>query len=310
MKRNWIVGFALCIGLLAGCAGLNAQMNKEVSTETSSETQEPTAASLETQETTTASTEGQQPTETSSDAPKLTTELANSRSNATEDVTEDGSEESVETHSTPAVETGVAHESEYETIYEPILKENLDVIKNGYDPDKEYQYLSDALIDKVIYEKKELVLQEVGYAIEDISGDSVPELLIGIDGIYNGKQEASGAFGIFTYKDGEVVNVIEGWDGNAFIYLGDGHFHHTGSSDAMYSGFGVLHLSPDGTEIIWDDYYFTSDKDGGEDIFFFHNTTGESDINTSEELSVSLEDFLGFMLDYEFVLIPWKPFGN
>ena len=250
MKKRWIIGMMLSVGLLSGCAGEKEQNLTETPQETTAVNQE------------------------------SITEVENTDS------------------------------LDYEAIYEPALSENLDLIEYGYDDEKDYKYVSSGMIEKVMYEEKELLLQEVGCVIEDISGDGIPELLIGADGVYNTDQDASGVFSVFTYKDGEVVTVIEGWARNVFLYLGGGRFYTIGSGGAMYTGFGELHLSADGSEIIWDDYYFTSDKEGEDDIFYFHNTTGDFNVDASEELEISMDEFFDVMLNYKFELLPWKPLGT
>ena len=88
------------------------------------------------------------------------------------------------------------------------------------------------------------LLQYLGYTIEDISGDGIPELLIGT--IPNDAAEVPETqlnLGGYTCKDGEPVCFLEGWARNVYEWLGDGRFFYFASRGYAYSGFGPVHIS-------------------------------------------------------------------
>lgn len=127
----------------------------------------------------------------------------------------------------------------------------------------------------------------VGYTVQDISGDGVPELIIAdIAEKEDGTCRGSMVYAVYTTADGKAYNVLEGWNRNRYDWTGDGRFFNRGSAGAAYAIIGDFALSKDGRELVFGDYWFTYDKNnGGEEIAYFHNTTGQWDVEASEEIS-------------------------
>ena len=200
---------------------------------------------------------------------------------------------------------------DYESIYAPILTEVLEVVENGYDYENEYRYVSDGLIEKIMYPGEGDLMDTVGYVLMDVSGDQIPELLIGCDEVYDTAHPESYFFEVYTVKDGEPYPVFEGWARSNYSWMGDGHFYYLGSNGAMSTLMGENHLCKDGTEIVWDDFYFTEEKADGE-IGYYHNTTGIYDTEKSEELSAFEDSFMELMDDYEARCqrLSWTPIGS
>ncbi len=192
----------------------------------------------------------------------------------------------------------------YHQNYHPVLDEYLDLLENGYDDEKEYKYVSTGYIERVNSQGKEEMKKITGYKIVDVSGDDIPELLMG-ENMEFYEKEASYIYAVYTCdKEGQPIESFSGWYRNAYFYDGDGYFIHQGSGGAMYSIFGKGHLKEDGTSLIWDDYYFTYDKEDGS-IGFYHNKTGNWDPKASEELHISDEEFWDILKNYPIEVIQW-----
>ena len=204
------------------------------------------------------------------------------------------------------------NETDYEKIYTPVFDEVLEVLKNGLDYDKEYVYISDGLMERVMYPGEEDLLDDVGYILEDISGDGIPELVIGYNDSFDEDEiERSYVLGVFTLSDDEPYTVFSGWARNRYWPLPDGHFYNSGSGGASDTEFGENHLSKDGTEVIWDDFYFSQEDASGQ-IVFFHNTSGIWDRSESEKMDISERKFWRIMDEYEerCILFSWTPMRN
>ena len=176
-------------------------------------------------------------------------------------------------------------------IYDSCLQKCYQILISDSDMLEEEDFLGVA--ETAMYYEKEEALEKIGYSIRDISGDDVPELLIGwID-----EQDDTGSYGniiytVYSIVDGQPTCVLEGWARNAYYWLGEGRFLNVGSGGAAYSIFGTYHLAEDGSELICEDYYFTHEKDENfEKIGAFHNNTGEWGIEYAEELEISMEEF-------------------
>lgn len=199
---------------------------------------------------------------------------------------------------------------DYEAVYEPVFEEVLDVINYGYNIDREYDFLAPGIADKVEYSGDDDLLDTIGYLIQDMSGDGVPELLIGCDEEY-GKGPYSYIYSVCAIKDDNPVSSFAGSSRASYLYMGEGQFYYEASGGTGISIFGENHLSWDGSELIWDDFFFTDTKEDGE-TGFYHNDTGVFDISKAEELNMSGKQFFAIKQDYDerFELIPWTPIGD
>ncbi|MCR4669584.1 MAG: hypothetical protein K5643_00175 [Saccharofermentans sp.] len=168
----------------------------------------------------------------------------------------------------------------YEKIYGEILEAVHEILTKG--PGDDIPEGMTGILELYSYVGAE-ALNQVGYKITDLTGDSVPELIIG-----SGPE----IYALFTVKNGEAFLVTEGWGRSSVCMLSDGRFYTSGSGGAATHIFGRYSLSEDATEIIWDDYYFTDIKDEQTwEIGHYHNKTGDMDKTSSEELAISDEDF-------------------
>lgn len=219
----------------------------------------------------------------------------------TEEPTEEPDEEPAET----------SEPEDPEKLYEPVFSEAFEVIDYGYNFDREYKYVSGGFTEKVMYSEGLDLLKDIGYVLEDLSGDGIPELMIGCDEDYGDEGPQSFILGIYTIKDDKPVTTVVGSPRSSYQYLGEGHFFYSGSGGAAITLFGENHLSKDGTEAEWDDFYFTDEKESG-GIGLYYNNIGLFDANGSKELDMSEDEFFRIMNDYEerCEMIPWKPLAS
>ena len=200
---------------------------------------------------------------------------------------------------------------DYEALYEPVFTEILEIIDYGYNIDREYEYASGNLTDMIDSGEKDNPLDQIGYRLEDISGDGVPELLVGYDADYMHNGGESYVAGIYTVKDGKPFTAYAGSARSGYMRMDDSHFFYTGNINATFMIMGKNHLAEDGTEIIWDDCYFSDEKSDGT-VGYYHNQTGIINAEQSDEMKISGEDFNKIMdgLAGSCIRIEWTPIGN
>ena len=176
--------------------------------------------------------------------------------------------------------------------YGAVLDEICDTLYNGYDFEADHKYTPSGVIELSSMERTEL-LQYLGYTFEDISGDGIPELLIGTFENENAEiPEEQLLLGGFTCKDGEPVCFLEGWARNVYEWLGNGRFFNYSSGGWAYSGFGTFQITTDGTKLLCEDWYFSDLKNENDtEVVYFHNSTGAVDKNTAEELDIEFDAF-------------------
>lgn len=197
--------------------------------------------------------------------------------------------------------------ADHEAVYAPVFDELLEVLDYGYNMDREYKYATGGFTEAVMYPGEDDLYESIGYLFRDVNGDGIPELLVGSD--ESGPK--SYIYGLYSLKEGEPVTVFAGSARSSYQSLGKDHFYYQGSGGAAITIFGENHLSKDGTELVWDDFYFTDEKDDGE-IGVFYNDTGIFDINKADELNMSEEKFSDKMDSYsdKCESIPWTPIGD
>lgn len=124
----------------------------------------------------------------------------------------------------------------------------------------------------------------VGYAIEDLNADGVPELILG-------PADGSSIYALYTGSGSEPVLLLEGWARNYWQYLGGGRFYVSGSGGVTYNMVGTFVLPRDGRELVCEDFYFTYELDESfEEFGVFHNTEGLWDTSVSELTAMTYDD--------------------
>lgn len=140
---------------------------------------------------------------------------------------------------------------------------------------------------------------EMGYLIEDLSGDGIPELAVG---------ECSGMTNaLYTLVDGKPELVFEGWYRSSYVYMGDGYFYYYSSNSASESGQGVFHLTKNGTGLECESFLFTCLNSDG-DLEVYRNETGSWNPAESEKADMTAEDF--WALDTPGDPLPLTPFSG
>ena len=195
--------------------------------------------------------------------------------------------ESEQTTEADEIISAVAENTDYEKAFAYILNGISEYINSGAQDTEGYDELPGISgISEIAIGGETDLSKSIGYAITDISGDGIPELLIGF--IDNPDEENTGSiiYTLYSYNDGNPTSLFDGYYRSCYRYTGNGTFAYTGSGGAAYSAAAKYTLSEDGKALNCNDYYFTDfDTDNAEDIVLYYNTTGESDKSVSEKCS-------------------------
>lgn len=141
----------------------------------------------------------------------------------------------------------------------------------------------------------------VGYRIADLSGDGIPELMVG--GIERSdaeewEQQYQGTiYAVYSCENDKPKCVINGWSRNNYWFIEENRFFNEGSGGAMYTSLGACKLAGDGSDIQWEDFYFT-DEIVENEIGFFYNTTGVYDKNKAVQMDITADEFWAIEEDY------------
>ncbi|MBR4411237.1 MAG: hypothetical protein IKT31_07945 [Firmicutes bacterium] len=184
------------------------------------------------------------------------------------------------------------------SVYNPVLEKIYQALATGTAGDTEDDALY-AIHEGTRHLNISETLSAIGYRIEDINGDNVPELLIGfVNALDDGKAFGSQVIALYTVKDGKPVSVAESFARSMYQWAGDGNFYYYGSGGAIYHAFGMFSLPQGAAELKADEFYFTDAKDESfTKIIYLHNNTGVWDSAEAEELDISEDEF--WQLDTE-----------
>lgn len=135
--------------------------------------------------------------------------------------------------------------------------------------------------------------KNVGFVIKDISGDGIPELMIGanVDADEAGKQVTE-IYAVYTCVNGKPFFAFEGSARSCYKPTENGELFYSGANGAMDSSFGIFVPEPDGASLICREFWFsTAKKDDETKQVFFSNSTGSFDTDCSEEQKITAEEF-------------------
>lgn len=166
-----------------------------------------------------------------------------------------------------------AEEIDYDAVYAPILASGADLL-SAENPDSHILGPGETGIREIRGGLlPEDAIWNVGYAIQDLSGDGVPELILAqVD-----SQEERLSFGrrilaMFSCYGTNPSLILEGWGRNCYYLLPDGSILNQGSSGAAYSSLGLFRLSENADALECLDFFFTDTED--DRIITYHNQDG------------------------------------
>lgn len=176
---------------------------------------------------------------------------------------------------------------------------------------KQKDYPSFGVQEAVMGLSPEEALDSIGYTVRDVSGDGIPELVIG----RTSPKEYAGTmiYGVYTAGNGEPELIFGGWERSRYYPKPDGTIFYRGSGGSMYTLFGIYALSEDGTALICRDYWFSHEKNPTRTVVgYYHNTTGERNPSLSEELNISNEEYRQIEEELSSDLVTWEltPFSD
>jgi len=149
-------------------------------------------------------------------------------------------------------------------------------------------------------------LNQLGYTFLDLDHDGENELLIyAIEP--EGSKTGNRLLAIYTQGDQPV---LEGWARNRYYLLDGEIIYNEGSSGAASSVRATYELN--GLSLKTIDFYFTELKSDNMTVGCYHNTTGVWDVNASDEMDITEEEFWNMMSKYDFQIqyLPVTPLSQ
>lgn len=171
----------------------------------------------------------------------------------------------------------------YEELYKGLIRDFRKVIKKGI-TNKTEIFGDPSVIYEIPYFQDKKYL---GYAITDLSGDGIPELVIGGIEAYG----EDGGYGdqvyvVYSCIGDQLVMPLDGAYRQSYRYVGNGSFFYQGSASAFSQIFGHFTLRPDASGLKCKQYYFSDEKKGASGVIgYYCNTSGKLDAEGSKELT-------------------------
>ena len=172
------------------------------------------------------------------------------------------------------------------------------------------------LAEVLQYQESDTALQSFGYVYKDINSDGITELIIGnIREESNGKAYGDILCNLYTYVDGEVVCLINGYAKNVYRLFEDGKIYNSGVGGAIYYSSGIFNLSSEADTLECVDFYITHERDDDfADIAVYYNNIGSWSTEDSMETDMTIDDFFAMEEEYiqkavDIELIPFTEYG-
>lgn len=138
--------------------------------------------------------------------------------------------------------------------------------------------------------------RRIGYFLKDISGDGVPELIVGAieeeDGTYRYGREL---YAVYSCRQSKINRLFFGDENQRYTLLSDGRILAMTMDGVHDFGVGVYRMAIDGSALTCEDYYFVVEADeSAQRGDVYHNTIGQSNVAVSEKMHMTPEDVLAF----------------
>lgn len=177
-----------------------------------------------------------------------------------------------------------AEEMDYETVYAPVLASVADLLSRESPEEHVTGPGETGIYELRIGFSPEDALRMVGYVLQDLNEDDIPELILAQsdsqeEGTCCGKQ----ILAVYSCIQGSPSLLLEGWARNRYYLLPDNSFFNQGSNGADYSCLGLYQLSPEGAELNCLDFFFTWEGET------YHNTDGTFEVPYEENEKVDLD---------------------
>ncbi|RRD92247.1 hypothetical protein EII17_14265 [Clostridiales bacterium COT073_COT-073] len=202
----------------------------------------------------------------------------------------------------------IKKELEATEAYSEVLSTIYDIIETGsIDFEK---YMGETQILETINAYGQTRLFELfGYCVMDISGDGIPELIIG-NRQGNPNLPLTYVYSIHTLDQGKPYLVLESGTNYSLYAAPDGKIFTSDVEDNIHD-FGLFQLTKNGQDIKCLDFYFSVENPHVSETYYYQNKIGVIDVDQSTALSVSAENFSA--LENELIrkmsVLPLLPFA-
>ena len=168
-----------------------------------------------------------------------------------------------------------------------------------------YNFVNDGNMDKVpqqgmtgIYELRDHMgyvdaLNMLGYTLQDINNDKVPELIFAI---LDNEKQGKGYYGkdiyaVYTFVDGKIKFVDEGWARSNIKLLANNMLLTRGNSSNTDYVLVLEDLLPNGNKRCIDMYFTRSKSNNEPGLDVYRNDVGRADVAVSQKTNMTADDF-------------------
>lgn len=168
-----------------------------------------------------------------------------------------------------------------------------------------YNFVNDGNMDKVpqqgmtgIYELRDRMgyadaLNILGYTLQDINNDKVPELIFAI---LDNEKQGKGYYGkdiyaVYTFVDGKIKFVDEGWARSNIKLLANNMLLTRGNSSNTDYVLVLEDLLPNGNKRCVDMYFTRSKSNNEPGLDVYRNNVGRADVAVSQKTNMTADDF-------------------
>jgi len=136
-------------------------------------------------------------------------------------------------------------------------------------------------------------LNMLGYTLQDINNDKVPELIFAI---LDNEKQGKGYYGkdiyaVYTFVDGKIKFVDEGWARSNIKLLANNMLLTRGNSSNVDYVLALEDLLPNGNKRCVDMYFTRSKSNNEPGLDVYRNNVGRADVAVSQKTNMTADDF-------------------
>ena len=190
---------------------------------------------------------------------------------------------------------GTATAIDYRTQYQSVLDKVYDSIYEGIDYSNTDEELI-GIIEPCAYVSVRQALENIGYALRDLNGDEVPELLIGETKGFNGF--GNYIYSIYRLNEGKAEFVTSNWYRNSMQILSNGNAFMSGSGGAASFYYGEYRFDDYAQPVIVDGFFSDYDFDKPDNLKLYHTKNALWDTYSAEEFDGDMDEFFAIANRY------------
>lgn len=171
---------------------------------------------------------------------------------------------------------------DYETVYNDVIYECCQIILKA---DPSLSPLN-GIAENLMNEEPGFALENLGYALIDVNGDMIPELVYGE--VYQPYESCgSSILAMYSIVNEKPELVFDGWSRSSYSIGSNNKIYHNGSNGAMSDCVAEYTLPVNSNDLKCERFYFTEYNIASNEQEFYYNSQGEWSVDSPSSKKIT-----------------------